>query len=349
MILPASHLASLLLLVLCLLCWGSWANTFNATGKKWRFELYYYDFAIGVMLASVICALTLGTLGWDGFDFLDDIRLAGKRQDVFAFLAGMVFNFGNMLLVGAISIVGLAVAFPAGLGVAMVVGAIWTLVLGPPASLLFSLLGMLALIASVALCSMAYQTYAKAKLIEMIQTGKTKSTKKTVSSKGVILACVGGLFIGSFYPLIQQSRESEVGLGPYAGGFVFAAGILVSTFVFNLFFMNLPVAGKPVEVVEYFRAKAKLHLFGILGGIVWYVGALATFVVMRAEGPAKVEPSWTYLLTDGGIVLATVWGLLLWKELSGTDSKVNYRIVLMLVFMMLGLGLLSAAPVFAPK
>src|ERR1700684_1081488 len=120
MILPASHLASLLLLVLCLLCWGSWANTFNAAGKKWRFELYYYDFAIGVTVAALVCALTLGTLGGDGFDFLDDIRLAGKRQDVFAFIAGLVFNLGNMLLVGAISIVGLAVAFPAGLGVAMV-------------------------------------------------------------------------------------------------------------------------------------------------------------------------------------------------------------------------------------
>jgi glucose uptake protein len=183
----------------------------------------------------------------------------------------------------------------------------------------------------------------------MIQTGKTKSTKKTVSLKGFTLACVGGLFIGSFYPLLQVSRDSEIGLGPYSGGFVFALGILVSTFVFNLFFMNLPVAGKPIEVIEYFRAKARLHGFGILGGIVWYVGALATFVVTRAEGPARIEQSWTYLLTDGGIVLATVWGLLLWKELSGSDSKVNYRIVLMLVFMMLGLGLLSAAPAFAPK
>jgi glucose uptake protein len=349
MILPTSHIASLILLVLCLICWGSWANTFNATGKKWRFELYYFDFAIGVVIAALICALTLGTLGWDGFSFMDDVRLAGKKQDLFAFVGGLIFNLGNMLLVGAISLVGLSVAFPAGLGVAMVIGGIWSLVLGPPASLAFRLIGMLALVISVVMSALAYQAYARARLLEMIQTGKTKSTKKQISMKGVVVACVGGLFLGSFYPLLQLSRDTEAGLGPYAGGFVFAMGILVSTFVFNLFFMNLPIAGKPVEMVEYFRAKAKLHGFGILGGIVWYLGALATFVVIRAEGAARVDPSMSYLLTDGGILLATVWGLILWKELSGTDTKINYQIVLMLVFMILGLGLLSAAPAFAPK
>ncbi|HWE51969.1 MAG TPA: hypothetical protein VG273_19405 [Bryobacteraceae bacterium] len=349
MILPTSHIASLLLLVLCLLCWGSWANTVNATGKKWRFELYYFDFAIGVVIAALICALTLGTLGWDGFSFFDDVRLAGKKQDLFAFVGGLIFNLGNMLLVGAISLVGLSVAFPAGLGVAMVVAGIWSFVVGPPASLLFRILGMLALVLSVVMSAMAYQAYAKAKLVEMIQTGKTKSTKKAISMKGVIVACVGGLFLGSFYPLLRMSRDTEAGLGPYSGGFVFAMGILISTFVFNLFFMNLPIAGKPIEMVEYFRARAKLHGFGILGGIVWYVGALATFVVVRAEGAAQIDPSMTYLLTDGGILLATVWGLILWKELSGNDTKINYQIVLMLIFMIVGLGLLSAAPAFAPK
>jgi glucose uptake protein len=349
MILPTSHIASLLLLVLCLICWGSWANTFNATGKKWRFELYYFDFAIGVVIAALICALTLGTLGWDGFSFMDDVRLAGKKQDLFAFAGGLVFNLGNMLLVGAISLVGLSVAFPAGLGVAMIIGGIWSFVVGPPASLLFRILGMLALVVSVVMSAMAYQAFAKARLVEMIQTGKTKSTKKQISMKGVVVACVGGLFLGSFYPLLQLSRDTEAGLGPYSGGFIFAMGILVSTFVFNLFFMNLPIAGKPVEMVEYFRAKAKPHGFGILGGIVWYLGALAAFVVIRAEGVARINPSISYLLTDGGILLATVWGLILWKELSGTDTKINYQIIMMLVFMMLGLGLLSAAPAFAPK
>jgi glucose uptake protein len=349
MILPANHLYSLLLLILSFLCWGSWANTFNAAGKKWRFELYYFDFAVGVFLAAIICAATIGSLGWDGFSFMDDVRLAGKRQEFFGFAAGMVFNLGNMLLVAAISVVGMSVAFPVGVGLSLVIATIWSFAGGPAGSLGFRLGGMLALLVAAVVSSIAYRTYAKARLVESIQTGKTKSTKKVVSSKGIALAIAGGVFLGSFLPLLDQSRASEIGLGPYSLGFVFAFGILASTFVFNLFFMNLPVVGKPIDLVEYFRAKAKLHGYGILGGVVFYVGALASFVVARAEGPARIDPSLAYALSEGGVVLAAIWGLLLWKELSGTDTKVNYQIVFMLVFLLLGLGLLSAAPAFPPK
>jgi glucose uptake protein len=349
MILPANHLYSLLLLVLSFLCWGSWANTFNAAGKKWRFELYYFDFAVGVLLAAIICAATVGSLGWDGFSFVDDVRLAGKRQDFFAFGAGIVFNLGNMLLVAAISVVGISVAFPIGVGLSLVIGTFWAFVSGPAGSLGFRMAGMAALIVAIVASSMAYRAYAKAKLVEAIQTGRTKSTKKVVSSKGIALAIAGGVFLGCFLPLLDMGRATEIGLGPYSLGFVFAIGILVSTFVFNLFFMNLPVVGKPIDLVEYFRAKAKLHLYGLLGGMVFYIGALAAFVVDRAEGPARIDPSLAYALSEGGVVLAVVWGLLLWKELSGTDSKVNYQLVLMMIFLLLGIGLLSAAPAFAPK
>ena len=161
MILPGSFITSLLLLVLTLLCWGSWANTWKATGPKWRFELYYFDFAIGVMLAALICALSFGTFGWDGFSFLDDVRLAGKRQDLFAFGAGVVFNLGNMLLVAAISIAGISVAFPTGLGLALVVGALWSIFMGPSGNGLFRIGGALAIIVAIVVSTMAYRIYAK--------------------------------------------------------------------------------------------------------------------------------------------------------------------------------------------
>lgn len=349
MILPGSFITSLLLLVLTLLCWGSWANTWKATGPKWRFELYYFDFALGVMLAALICALSFGTFGWDGFSFLDDLRLAGKRQDVFAFAAGVVFNLGNMLLVAAISIVGISVAFPAGLGLALVVAALWSTVMGPSGNGLFRIGGALAIIVAIVVNTMAYRIYARARLLEVIQSGKTRSTKKVVSSKGTILALAGGLFLGSFFPLVQMGRDSEIGLGPYALGFVFAVGILVSTFVFNLFFMNLPVEGKPIDLVEFFRAKATTHLSGIAGGMLWYLGALASFVVARAEGAGAITPGLTYALVQGSIVLGTVWGVVYWKELSTTDSKLGYYVLLMLVFLLLGIGLLAAAPAFAAR
>jgi glucose uptake protein len=347
MILPGSYLASLLLLVLVLFCWGSWANTFLAAGKKWRFELYYFDFAIGVFLAALICALTLGSLGWDGFSFLDDLRLAGKRQDLFALGAGVIFNLGNMLLVAGISLVGMSVAFPVGFGLALITGAIWSAFLGPSGSPLFRLGGAAALIVAIIVNVLAYRTFAKARLVELIQTGKTKSTKKVISLKGVVLSLAGGVFLGSFYQLVQMGRESEIGLGPYSLGFIFATGVVISTFVFNLFFMNLPVAGKPVDMVEFFRAKIKVHISGIFGGIIWYLGALATFVLARSESTASASPTLSFALTQGGIVIATLWGLIYWKELSGTDTKLSYHVGLMLVFLLLGIGLLSAAPAFA--
>src|ERR1700685_3654824 len=109
MILPGSYAAVLLLLFFGMLCWGTWANTFKATGDKWRYELYCFDFAFGLVLAAILLALTLGSLGFDGFSFADDLRLAGKRQDFFGFVAGAVFNLGNMLLLGAGSVAGMAV------------------------------------------------------------------------------------------------------------------------------------------------------------------------------------------------------------------------------------------------
>lgn len=348
MILPGSFIASLILLIVTLLCWGTWANTWKASSSKWRFELYCFDFAVGAFIAATICALSLGTFGWDGFSFLDDIRLAGKRQDFFGFMGGVVFNLGNMLLIGAMSVTGMSIAFPTGIGMSLVAGAIWSIFLGPAGSLTYRLGGVLALILAIIVNAVAWRIFAKARLLEIIKTGKTKSTKNIVSSKGTVLAIAGGIFLGSFVPLIQLGRESEIGLGPYSLGFVFTAGMLVSTFVFNLFFMNLPVEGKPVEIVDYFRAKAKTHGRGMLGGMLWAIGAVASFVVTRADGLGAVKPGLAYAVTQGSVVLAALWGVAYWKELSAVDAKVSSQILLMMLFLMLGVALLAAALIYAP-
>src|ERR1035437_4349752 len=121
MILPQNYQAVLFLMVLSLLCLGSWASAFKFAGN-WRFELFYLDFAIGLLLASVIFAFTLGNIGYDGFNFLDDLQHAGKRQWMYIFIAGLIFNLGNMLLMAAVSVAGLSVAFPMGMGVALLLG-----------------------------------------------------------------------------------------------------------------------------------------------------------------------------------------------------------------------------------
>jgi glucose uptake protein len=349
MILPGSHLSSVILLTLAFLCLGAWSSTYLAAGRKWRYELYCYDFAVGVFLASIIAALTLGSMGWDGFSFLDDVRLAGKRQDVFAFASAMIFNLGNMLLLGAISLVGISVAFPIAIGFSIVIGAIAAFFIGPAGSALNRGGGVLALIAAICVITVAYRVYARARLIELIQSGRTKSTRQNPSSKGIVVSLVAGLFLGLFYPLMDSARQSEIGLGPYSLGFVFAAGIIVSTFVYNLFFMNLPIHGKPIELAEYFKAKARTHLLGILGGMIWFAGAVCTFVVERVA-PITATPPWMiFALTQGSLVVAMILGLVYWKELRATDTKISYQVILTLVFVLIGIGLMSTAPIFVPR
>ena len=346
MILPSTYLFSMLLLILSMLCWGSWANTYKLAGPKWRFELFYYDFAVGVFLATLIAGFTFGSLGWDGFSFLDDIRNAGKRQDLFAFLGGCVFNLANMLLVAAISLAGMSVAFPICIGLALVIGTVWSYFLNPVGNPALLTAGCVCVLIGIGVDALAYKTHALTKLVGLAQQGKTKSTKKSFSSKGILIAIVGGLLMGSFYPLVELAKAPEVGLGPYGVAFVFAGGVLFSTFVYNLFFMNLPVQGKPVDFSEYFKGTAKAHYMGVLGGMLWSAGAITNFVAARAEGPAQVGPAVSYAMGQGATLISALWGLMYWKEFAGADPRVKTLVTTMLVLFVIGLALVSVAPVY---
>jgi glucose uptake protein len=341
MILPGSYPAALLLLVAGMVGWGMWANLFKAAGAKCRFELFYFDFAIGVLLAATVLALTAGSLGFDGFSFADDLRLAGKRQDVFGITAGMVFNLGNMLLLGAVSITGMAVAFPAAMGFALIIAGLWNFALNPGGNTAFLFGGVAVTIGAIVFDILAFKAWSAAKRKAQIEAGTVKSRRRKTSLKGVFLSLAGGLLLGSFAPLVQLGREGENGLGPYSIGFFFAIGVLFSTFVFNLFFMNLPVQGEPVDIGEYIKAKATRHVLGILGGIVWYIGLIASLVSGRLEGKAQVAAPVSYVLAQGGIVIATLCGLFLWREYAGADDAVKIRLGAMLFLLLAGIGLFT--------
>ena len=235
MILPSTYYGTLALMILTMLCWGSWANTFKLAGK-WRFELYYFDYAIGVMLAALIAAFTLGTLGFDGFSFRDDLLHASKKQDIYGFLAGVIFNLANMLLVAAISVSGMAVAFPIGIGLALVIGVIWSYAINPHGNpaMLFS--GAALITVAIVLNSQAYKQYKLNSLDHLVRTGQVKSTRKIVSIKGVFLALVSGVLMGCFFPLVELGKQGDTGLGPYSIAVVFALGVFLSTFLFQSVF-----------------------------------------------------------------------------------------------------------------
>ncbi len=354
MILPHTYLVTLLILFFSMLCWGSWANTQKMSGK-WRFELFYFDYAFGVLLVAIVCALTFGTLGFDGFSFIDDLMNGGKRYAAMGFGAGMIFNLANMLLVAAIAVAGLAVAFPVGIGLALIIGVIWNYVIRPQGNPILLFAGCALVVGAIIVDALAYKGMELIRAEVYAKSGKAKSTRKKVSLKGVFLSLASGVLMGSFYPLVVMAKSSEWGgtagengLGPYAIGFVFALGIFFSTFVFNLFFMNLPVQGEPLEFPDYFKGLPKQHLLGLVGGMIWCAGTIANFVASSAPEAVQVGPAISLALGQGAAMVSALWGLAVWKEFRGADARIKSLIVIMFVLFIAGLAMISVAPLYAP-
>ena len=337
MVLPQTYGAALLLTVVSMLCWGSWANTFKLAGK-WRFELFYYDYSLGLLIAATIYALTFGNLGSDGFAFADDLMHAGKRQIFFGALGGIVFNLANILLVAAISLAGLSVAFPVGIGLALVIGVVWNYILKPQGNPVLLFTGAAIVVAAIVVDAFAYRA---------LEAGKAAQASRRVSGKGIALSLLSGVLMGSFFPLVEMGKSGPLGLGPYAIGFVFAVGVFFSTLIFNLFFMNLPVEGPPVAMSAYFKGTGGQHLLGVIGGLVWATGTIANFVAASAPESVQVGPAISYALGQGATMVSALWGLLVWNEFAGASGRVRALVVVMLALFVCGLAMISVAPKYA--
>ncbi|MCW5964193.1 MAG: hypothetical protein KIT83_09145 [Bryobacterales bacterium] len=345
MVLPDSYLQALLLAFVSMICWGSWANTKKLTGD-YRFELFCFDYAFGVVLATTVAAFTLGMFGFDGLLFTDDLSVAPKRNLFFALLAGVVFNLANMLLVAAISIAGMAVAFPVGIGIAFVLGVVLSYVLNPQGNAGFLFGGVGLVCGAIVVCSLAYQELARVRSIQKISEGKAKSTRVKSGWKGLIVSGVAGILMGFFYPIVELSKAG--GVGPYTVAFFFGIGVFVSTIVFNVYFMNLPIEGEPIGPKQYLRAPNVYHVWGVLGGIVWAIGGVSNFVAASAPPEVQVGPAISYALGQGATMISALWGVFVWKEFAGGGAKANYLLAIMFLLFICGLTLVSLAPVFAP-
>ena len=344
MTLPQTYIATLVLTILSMLCWGSWANTLKMAGN-WRFELFYFDYSLGVVLAAVIAALTFGSMGSDGFQFMDDLLQTGRRNIFYGFLGGAVFNLANMLLVAAISVAGLAVAFPVGIGMALVIGVVWNYFIKPQGNPVLLFGGAAIIVCAIVVDALAYKSHAAAQLELQAKAGMLKTSAPKVSPKGIVLSLVSGVLMGSFFPLVELGKAWGAGMGPYAIGFVFAVGVFLSTFVFNLFFMNLPVQGEPVEILDYIRKGSLMrHLLGVAGGMIWFGGGICNFVAASAEQSAKVGPAVSYAIGQGSTMISALWGIFLWKEFAGADFRVKNLLYLMFALFICGLGMVALAP-----
>ncbi len=335
MIIPSSYEMALLMGLLAFLCGAFWISTYKMCGN-WRFELYYFDFAFGAFIATLVAGLTFGSMGTD-LSFWDNLSLtAGRRLIVIAFFAGCVLNLANLLMVAGASIGGISLAMPTTFAVALIVESLWALVQQRSFNFVFLGIGWALLAVVIALCAAASKRISVLAEPEMVtiaeavpsaQVGgpkyyrrrreeKKESGSDVAAWKAVLFAAIGGLLLGLVPGIGNMSRNPDIGLGPYSFAFVFTMGIFLSTFVFNLYFMNLPVQGQAVQFFRYFQGGFRVHVLGILGGILFGVGVLCASLMAAAPMTASPSNLVQYLLIHGAPMLAAGMGLLLWKELA---------------------------------
>ena len=334
MLLPTTYTSALWLAIFSMICWGSWANTLKLSGK-WRFELFYYDYSFGVLLTALVAALTAGS--WGDLNLLDFIDLTGKFQLALALIAGVIFNLANILLVAAITVAGLAVAFPVGIGLTLVIGVIWNYLLVRQGNSMLLFGGAALVVAAIVVDALAHTWRPK----EMVTPGKKK---KAGGTKGILLSVIAGILMGTFYPLVVKSMTEPNAAQPYLACLMFAIGVFSSTLIFNVMFMNLPVEGPPLGLVDYFRGTKKQHLLGLLGGIIWCLGTLFNFIIGHPGSEAKLGPAVSYALGQGATMISAFWGVFIWKEFAGCSAKVKVLLAVMFLLFLAGLAMISLAP-----
>ena len=342
MTLATTYSAGLCLAIFSLLCLGSWANSLKLAGR-WRFELFCFDFSVGLAATSLVLAFTAGSLGYDSFTFLDDVMRASKHSLVYAFAAGMIFNLGNMLLLAGMSLVGMSIAFPIGLGIAIVVGALVAHSVSSQGNPVVLFTGVAVVLVAVLVCAFGYGSLARLRELEKMKAGAHRTLRPSVSWKGVLLSVAGGIVLGSFTPVLDMARNPDIGLGPYSLGVIFCMGIAFSTILYNMYFMNLPVKGEALEILAYFHSTFRQHLCGALGGAVWSLGAIAALVVSSSPKETMPAPALSYALAQSSPLLAAFWGLVVWKESRGADAKVIALMGLTLFLLAAGLIMLAVA------
>ena len=325
-----SYFLAVIFCFITMLCWGSWANTQKLASKEWRFELFYWDYAIGVVILSLIFALTLGSIGSDGRGFLEDIGQADSANIISALIGGAVFNIANILLVAAIAIAGMAVAFPVGIGLALVIGVIVNYVATPIGDPVLLFIGVTLVTIAIILDALAYK--------------KLTTDSKGVSTKGLVISVLCGILMGFFYRFVAASMSTdfvnlEAGkLSPYTAVFFFSIGLFVSTFIFMIPLMKKPFVGEPVALSEYFKGGLKLHSIGVLGGIIWCIGMSFSII---ASGQAGFAIS--YGLGQGATMVAAFWGVFIWKEFKDAPVGTNKLITMMFICFIIGLALIIIA------
>ncbi|MBB6142911.1 glucose uptake protein [Silvibacterium bohemicum] len=327
---PETYAVALSFMVITMLCWGSWANTIKLC-PNYRFQLFYWDYVVGLIAGALLWGSTLGSMGLSGRPFWQDIQHADTSHILFAAIGGVVFNVANLLLVAAIEIAGLAVAFPIGIGLALVVGAISSYVLSPNGNPILLFSGIALVVAAIVFDAIAYRL--------------RETEHRAASRRGVVISLIAGLLMGSFYPFVSRSMTGVNAPGPYAVTLFFALGVALCAIPFNYLLMRRPLdRNTPATMSAYWSAKGMWHVWGVLGGIIWCTGAVLNFVASRAH---IVGPAVSYSIGQGATMISAAWGVFIWREFADAPRRSRTFLIWMFVFFLCGLSAIALAPILA--
>jgi glucose uptake protein len=320
---PHSLGTALLMMITSAICWGSWANTYKGV-KNYRFELFYWDYAIGIFLISLILGHTMGMTSNDANSLIQNIHSAGTSNVLYTMAAGAIFNLANLLLVAAIDMAGLAIAFPVAIGIALVVGVVLSYILQPRGNGVLLAAGVICAVIAVIMDGKAY--------------GSLASAGRSTSKKSIVVCIVSGVLMGLWAPLVTHAMTQGNTLGPYSVAVFLTLGALLSCFVWNIYFMKRPLVGEPVSFSGFFRGPASGHMLGLLGGLIWGTGMVFNLVAANFTGVAI-----SYAIGQSAPMVAALWGVLAWKEFEGAGSRAKLYLALMFVFYCLAILLVAKA------
>jgi glucose uptake protein len=321
MFVPTTFAVALLMTVISTVCWGSFANTFKGT-RNYRFELYYWDYGLGIFLISLVLAFTMGSFAGGPTAFLANLHSADGINLFYAALGGFIFNIANVLLVAGIEIVGLAIAFPISIGIALVEGVVLSYALQPRGNPMLLGAGVFMAVVAVVLVGKAY--------------GALRAT--VVSRRGVVVCVISGLLMGIFAPFVTRAMTRGNTLTPYTTAVFLTLGAFLCCFLFNTILMRRPIVGSPVAAADYFRAPGSYHALGLLGGAIWGIGTVFNFVAASLVGVAI-----SYAIGQASPMVACLWGVFKWKEFRGANARAKGYLAAMFAAYLLALVLIARA------
>ena len=327
MVLVQNYSLAVFLCFIAMVCWGSWQNTQNIIGKGWRFELYYWDFSLGILLFALIMAFTFGSFGNQGRSFIPDLAQADPKYLLSSAIGGFIWSIGTLLLVASISIAGMSVAFPVGGGIGWTLGILINYLGKPEGNPIYLFGGTLIIILAILFSMQSYR--------------KLASHQKKPTFKGILLAFLAGICIAFFYRFVAISLATDFSpaddgkISSYTAVVLFSIGALVSTAIVNPFFMSRPVEGEPVKMTQWLAGSPRTHLLGMLGGFIWCLGNSVSFMSVGAASPAI-----SYGLSNAAPVVAAIWGIFVWKEFKDAPKGTNILLAMMFALYLTGLVLI---------